>query len=457
LPKALAGAGEGDLQGALKAAAARARFPFLAANILDAATGKPVRWPNVTPSALVDAAGVRVGLIGLMTETGLRQTLAAHAQGLATSPLAETVLREALRLRERGAELVVLATHAGGWCSEAANPHDLGSCDDGSEIFRLVRELPRGTVHAIVAGHTHGMVAHIVSDVPIISVPNFGVQFGRVDLTFDTASRHVSGVRMHAPQRVCTRIDPKSGDCALPPAGVAVEYEGRPVAPSAKVAAAIAPEQDRIRALRAEPLGIVVDLRIARGSGAESALGNLFADAVRAAVPGADAALGYGSGRGGLRADLAEGPLTFGHAYDAFPFDNRITRVELTGAQLRRVIAAQLPLWIDGRRGLPGLAGIHVVVSCDGARSRVQLTHAAGPEVGPDERLVVAMASNTVGRFAATALDGEPEIAAAEQPVLVRDAVAGWLLARGGHIEAGDFVGEPRWQLPATDCKADAR
>ena len=91
-------------------------------------------------------------------------------------------------------------------------------------------------------------------------------------------------------------------------------------------------------------------------------------------MPGADAALGYGSGRGGLRADLPTGPLTFGHAYDAFPFDNRITRVALTGAQLTRVLAAQLPFWIDGRRGLPGLAGIRLALSCDGTQARVRLT-----------------------------------------------------------------------------------
>ena len=69
----------------------------------------------------------------------------------------------------------------------------------------------------------------------------------------------------------------------------------------------------------------------------------------------------------------------------------------------------------------------------------------------------MAMASNTVGRFAATALDGEREIVAAEIPVLVRDAVAGWLLEHGGHIDAVDLVGEPRWQLPAAGCGVDAR
>jgi 5'-nucleotidase len=442
----------GDLQGALKAAAARARFPFLAANIVDSATRKPVRWPNVAPSAIVAAAGVRVGIVGMMTEGGLRQTLAAHAEGLATLPLAATALAESRALRARGAELVVLATHAGGWCSETADPHDLSSCDDASEIFRLARELPQGTLQAIVAGHSHGTVAHFVNGVPIISVPSFGTQFGRMDLSFDTARRAVVDVRIHEPQRVCTRIEPTNGECAVAPAGIAAEYEGARVSPSTTVAAAIEPELARVRALRAELLGVAADTDIPRGTGFDGALGNLFADAVLAAVPDADAALSYGAGRGGLRADLPRGPLSFGHAYDAFPFDNRITRVVLTGAQLERLIGAQLPQWLEGRRGLPGLAGLTVAVECAGTEAKVRLTHDRKGALAPDQPLVLAMASTTVGRFAAAALAGEPAIAAAEVPVLVRDAVAGWLLERGGRIAAVDFTG--RWQLPppGTSC-----
>jgi 2',3'-cyclic-nucleotide 2'-phosphodiesterase (5'-nucleotidase family) len=157
-------------------------------------------------------------------------------------------------------------------------------------------------------------------------------------------------------------------------------------------------------------------------------------------------ALGYGSGRGGIRTDLAAGPLTFGQAYDTFPFDNRITRVTLTGAQLARVIGAQLPQWIDGRRGLPGVAGLRIAISCSGAQTDVLLTYESGIRAEPHEALTVAMASNTVGRFAATALPGEPEIAAAEVPILVRDAVAGWLLEQNGPIAPAAFAG--RWQLP---------
>src|SRR6185503_21285494 len=113
----------------------------------------------------------------------------------------------------------------------------------------------------------------------------------------------VTQVRIHEPQRICARIEPPGGDCSVAPAGVAAEYEGAPVVPSAAVAAAIEPELERVRALRAEPLGAAADGPIGRAA-PESPLAGLFADALRSAVPGADAALSYGPGRGGLRADL---------------------------------------------------------------------------------------------------------------------------------------------------------
>jgi 5'-nucleotidase len=437
-----------DQRGALKAAAARARFPFLAANTLDAATGEPVRWPNVSPATLVTVAGVRVGVIGGMTETGLKQTLAAHAVGLGNAPLVPRIAHEAAKLRAQGAEIVLLVTHAGGWCGETTNPRDLSSCDGGAEIFRVAHELPAGTLQGIVAGHTHGTVAHFVDDVPIISVPNFGVAFGRMDMVLDASTRRISRVEIHAPQRVCSRV--ANGECAVAPAGVPAQYEGKPVVPSARVAKAILPELERVRALRAEPLGVVADTPIPRSAEAESAIGNLYADALRAAVPDADVALSYGPGRGGLRTDLPAGPVTFGAVYDVFPFDNRITRVELTGAQLTRVLAEQLPQLLDGRRGLLAISGLHVTVRCDDNGPNLALARESGAAVAPAEKLVVAAASFSAGRAAWAALEPELPVPPRELPLLVRDAATAFLIERGGHVSAADFVdaARPRWRLP---------
>ena len=92
------------------------------------------------------------------------------------------------------------------------------------------------------------------------------------------------------------------------------------------------PELERVYRWREEPLGIVLETPLTgNGDGLESPLGNLFADAFRAAVPGADAAIGMGARRGGLRAGLPAGALTRGPLYDVFPFDNRVVALALTG------------------------------------------------------------------------------------------------------------------------------
>ena len=429
-----------DMRGALKAAAARARFPFLAANLIDEATGRPVAWPNVRPSTFVDTAGLRVGIVGVMTYDGLTQTLAANVQGLGTAPLAPAVEAEARQLRQRGADVVVVLAHAGGWCARFDDPADLSSCDDETEIFRLARQLPLGLVDAIVAGHSHAAVAHEVAGIPIVQAYSRGAAFARLDLTFKRGAGVVAA-RVFVPQALCAAVGP-DGSCvaggAPPP-----HYEAAPVEPDASVMAAMRPELDRVNRWREAPLGIVLETPLARNrDGLESPLGNLFADALLAAVPGADVAIGMGAQRGGLRADLPAGALTRGPLYDVFPFDNRVVALALTGAQLRQVLAGEVA---RRRRGIPSVSGIRVRVTCEGDRPEVEIVRSSGATIDPAETLIVATTDffATRARFGSRATP--PETAPASAPQ-VRDAAAGWLTARGGQLRAADLADPPRWE-----------
>lgn len=436
---------QADLRGALKAAAARARFPFLAANLIEVATGQPPVWPNVRPAATVEAAGIRVGLIGVLTFDGLSRTLVANVGGLTTTPLVPAISAEAERLRRQGADIVVLVAHAGGRCDDTSNPRDLSSCDQGSEIFDVVRGLPRGTLQAVVAGHTHGVMAHVFEDVPISSVPEGGVQFGRIDLTIETATRRVSDVRVFPPRNICARENPATGDCQAAGNGVPARYEGGVVTASATVAAAMEPALNQVRRLRAEPLGVTVDEVIERIGTPESPLGNLFADALRESTPGADAAVSYGGGRGGLRASLPAGPLTFGALYDVFPFDNRVVRSRLTGGQLAAALEDQLGS--ARRRGLISVSGLRATVRCAGTRPRVTIARASGEPISATETLTVASTAYSSQRVVWAALAGEESEAVLEDAPLVRETVAAWLRRGGGHISSHDFYdsARPRW------------
>ena len=437
-----------DMRGALKAAAARAQFPFLAANLLDEGTGRPVAWPNVRPSTVVDAAGVRVGIVGVMTYGGLTKTLAANVQGLGTAPLAPTVVAEARQLRQRGVDVVVIVAHAGGACARFDDPADLSSCDDDAEIFRLAREVPVGLVDAIVAGHSHAAVAHEVAGIPIVQAYSMGRAFARLDLTVERGNG-VMSTRIFSPQALCAAVGP---DGCMASGATPAHYEAAPVEPDASVIAAMQRELERVTRWRDEPLGVAIETPLARNrNGLESPLANLFADALLAAVPHADLAIGMSTRRGGLRADLPSGALTRGPLYDVFPFDNRVVTLALTGAQLRQTLSAALA---RGRRGIPSVSGVRIRVTCEGDRPDVEIVRRSGASIGAAETLTVA----TTDFFAARARLGSATTSVgtvlASAP-LVRDAAARWLTARGGRLRAADLTGPPRWEpLDAGACLA---
>ncbi len=429
----------GDMRGALKARAAQARFPFLAANLLDDQTGRRVDWTNVHASTIVEAAGLKVGIVGVMTAGALRATLPLNVRGLAMAPLPATVAAEARRVREAGAQVVIVSAHAGGGCDRFDDPKDLSSCDPNAEIFDLVRELPAGLVNAVVAGHTHAGLAHEVNGIAIVQSYWGGRAFGRIDLTVDRVTGAVMAAAPFAPRDICARQDPVTHACGTSENGAwpRAEYEGRPVTEDLAVLRAMEPALARVRHLQATPLGVVLDTTLARTGDPESPLGNLFADALREAGD-ADIALNNNS-IGGLRADLPRGPLTFGQLYDTFPFDNRLVRVNLPAAVLEQGIANALR---RGRRGAFGISGARVRISCGDAGIQVQLFRPSGQPIGPSESLVVVGMDSLLGGqlFAPVIPPGSLRVAA-DAPI-VREVVEDWLRERGGHLRGEQFLAQ---------------
>jgi 5'-nucleotidase len=425
----------GDLRGALKARAAQARYPFLAANLIDDATGRPVEWPNVRPSVLVDAAGVRVGVVGVMTIDALRSTLAVNVQGLRIAPLAPTIAAEASKLRAAGAGVVIVASHAGGRCDRFDRPADLSSCDSGSEIFRVARSLPHGLVDVIAAGHTHGGVAHQVEGIAIIQPFSRGQALGRADVVFDRRTRSVARIELFPPRQICAQQDPITENCApTTESAVPTQYEGRPVTPDPAIVQAMAPALQRVHELQATTLGVSLDAPIRRVGDLGSPLGNLFADALREAVPGADIAVINNAARG-LWADLPDGPITFGRLYDVFPFDNRIVRITLSGAELGRWLVSEIR---QGRRGMLGISGVGVRASCLADGLHVDLLRTAGPPIHDGDRLLaVTIGAPTLsGSLASPAPLGG--VGPTENAPVVREVVEDWF-RRLGHLAQGQL------------------
>jgi 5'-nucleotidase len=269
--------------------------------------------------------------------------------------------------------VVIAVAHAGGDCHHFNAPDDLSSCEAGQEIFQVARELPAGTVDAIVAGHTHKGVAHRVNGIPIVEAFANGRAFGRIDLTVDRGSGRVVGARIFPPQD-------------LPPADSLqlVGYEANVVHPDPAVAAAIAPALAATAAARDQRLGVDLGEPIARAKKTESPLGNLIADLMRAARPDADVAL---TTSGAVRTDLPAGPLTYGRLFETLPFDNRFALVRLSGAELAGLVGHNLT---HGGAVL-SLSGVRAAASCAGGELRVSLTRPDGRAIPADAGLTLAV------------------------------------------------------------------
>ena len=191
-----------DPQGALRARAASADFPLLAANLIDTATGEIVSWENIEGSTLLSLAGVQIGIIGLLTEDTVATTIAPNIRGLEIAPLAAAVEKQATALRSAGASLVIVTAHAGGRCAEFDDPFDTSSCFMRGEIMRVAEALPEGLVDHIVGGHIDGAIAHDVNGIAITSAYKSTRAFGRVDFVIDRATGSVVERRIFPPQPI---------------------------------------------------------------------------------------------------------------------------------------------------------------------------------------------------------------------------------------------------------------
>jgi 2',3'-cyclic-nucleotide 2'-phosphodiesterase (5'-nucleotidase family) len=132
------------------------------------------------------------------------------------------------------------------------------------------------------------------------------------------------------------------------------------VTPDPEIAAAVARFEAALIDKMSDPLcvtTVALDSSIATVRTREAAIGNLFADAMRAGTR-ADAAVLNG---GGIRAGKTYAPgtrITQGDVLAELPFNNRIVVMEMVGAELRRAMENGLSLLPRASGRFPQISGI---------------------------------------------------------------------------------------------------
>ncbi|WP_445366543.1 bifunctional metallophosphatase/5'-nucleotidase [Methylomonas sp. BW4-1] len=312
-----------------------ADFKFLAANVVETASGKTL-FPQY---AIKVIGGVRVGFIGMTLKETPTIVTPTGVAGLEFKDEAATVNALIPKLRARGVEAVVVMIHQGGTIPVTQSKSTINNCDgglDGSPIKTIVNQLD-DEVDLVISGHTHQAYNCQIANKAgrLISVTSANSQ-GRVLTDIDVAINTVNG-----------EVSSVSAE------NIVVDRSNTAITPNAAIKTIV----DNYKALSTPIANRVIGsisaaiTRTATAAG-ESALGDVIADAQLLATQN----VGFGEAvvsfmnPGGIRADLTfpssaanegDGKVTYAEAFTVQPFGNTLVTLTLTGAQIHTLLEQQ--------------------------------------------------------------------------------------------------------------------
>ncbi|MFI5531359.1 bifunctional metallophosphatase/5'-nucleotidase [Kitasatospora sp. NPDC051853] len=310
-----------------------ADFQYLAANVTNEKTGRPI----LKPYWVKNVRGTKVGFIGATLEGTPNIVTAEGIKGLKFGDEIETINKYAAELKRKGVDSIVALIHEGGFPASTTYNYDCGAA--GAGISGPIVDIAKGldpAIGAIVTGHTHNSYACSIPDpngVPrsVTSAASFGRLYTEINLKLDKRTGAIVRPSVTAANKVVRRTGEKAPDIT--------ELIGH----YNKLAAPIANR----------PLGFIGADINGRGSSAfEKPLGDVIADAQLAGLSPADkggAQIAF-MNPGGIRSDLVykasgaegDGVVTYGEAFTVQPFTNMMQVKTLTGAQVVKVLQEQV-------------------------------------------------------------------------------------------------------------------
>ncbi|MFJ8542963.1 bifunctional metallophosphatase/5'-nucleotidase [Streptomyces sp. NPDC093586] len=308
-----------------------ADFPYLAANVQDEKTGKPL----LKPYWVWKHKGVKVGFIGVTLEGTPNIVSAAGVKGLRFKDEVDTINTYAKELQRQGVKSIVALIHEGGFPASSSYNYDCDSPGAGDGISGPIVDIAKNVspqVDALVTGHTHNAYVCTIPDPAgkprmVTSASSFGRLYTDTTLTYDRATGDIARTSVKSANHVVTRDVPKALDMTR-----LIDRWNTLAAPIGN-----------------RPVGYISG-DIDR-TGTESPLGDLIADAQlahgRSLDPETDLAL---MNPGGIRAPLTytasgsegDGVVTYAEGFTVQPFSNTVNLRSYTGAQLIQVLKEQV-------------------------------------------------------------------------------------------------------------------
>ncbi|WP_405782251.1 bifunctional metallophosphatase/5'-nucleotidase [Streptomyces sp. NBC_01378] len=311
-----------------------ADYPYLAANVTNEKTGKPI----LAPYWVWKHNGVKIGFIGVTLEGTPDIVSADGVKGLKFHDEIETVNKYAKILDKQGVKSIVTLIHEGGVPASGSYNYDCDSPSGGAGISGPIVDIAKGIspkVDALVTGHTHNAYVCTIPDPSgkprmVTSASSYGKLYTDTTLTYDRRTKDIVRTSVKSANHVVSRTQPKAADMTA--------LIGR----WNKLAAPVANQ----------PVGYISADIPGRGAASpEEPLGDLIADAQLAHAKTLDPKTSLAlMNPGGVRSDLVykasgsegDGVVTYGEGFTVQPFSNTVNLADLTGAQVITALQQQV-------------------------------------------------------------------------------------------------------------------
>ncbi|MCW5942502.1 MAG: 5'-nucleotidase C-terminal domain-containing protein [Fimbriimonadaceae bacterium] len=287
-----------------------ARFPIVSAN-LDLER-EPLLKDLIQPSTILEVGGQKVGVIGLTTPDAAN--ISSPGDNVGFRPVEDSVRRQVAALEAQGIDKIVLLSHIG-----------------YEEDVALAPKL-RG-VDVIVGGHSHSLLGPAVEGLAPPAGPYPTVAKDAAGETVLIVQAHEWGKTVG---KLKVRFDEKGRVTNW--AGSQPVIVDESVAEDPLVSTMVAAFLKPIAAKSSEVIGRTTSgLSRDRGEQGESLMGNAIADAMLEATKKSGAVMAF-MNAGGVRAAIEPGEITYGMAIGVQPFNNTLTLLDLTGAELKAAL-----------------------------------------------------------------------------------------------------------------------
>jgi 2',3'-cyclic-nucleotide 2'-phosphodiesterase (5'-nucleotidase family) len=276
----------------LQARTQQAQFPYLAANMQGKENSQLSRQLGLQPYTLLDAGGVKVGIIGLANVDTPKVSNPMYSGQFNFEPYVKTLTATLPQMRAQGAEIILVSSHL---CNEALRSLAASVADLDITLFG--------------GGHCHQILNEKSGEAVLLT----------------------SGSYLQNVAWAMIRYNPSTKRAEVSDYGVEKNKNARA---DAALASIIEKWQAEVDESLGQPIGYLQNTLPRR----RKLMQALITESWLLAYPNADVAL---TNLGGMRDDLPAGPVNIGAILGVMPFDNVLIDVQLTGAQLSEVISQQ--------------------------------------------------------------------------------------------------------------------